>query len=109
MKCLQIQTCFLTILFKVAEIFIIMADIENEQIKTMKEFMANYNKLSEVCFSDCIWDFTSRKISGVENQCALYCTEKYLKMNQRISTRFQEFQMISNENAMAVIKKSGQL
>ena len=51
----------------------------------------------------------SRKISGVENQCALYCTEKYLKMNQRISTRFQEFQMMSNENAMAVIKKSGQL
>ena len=86
-----------------------MTDVENEQIKTMKDFMANYNKLSEVCFSDCIWDFTSRKISGVENQCALYCTEKYLKMNQRISTRFQEFQMISNENAMAVIKKSGQL
>ena len=51
----------------------------------------------------------SRKISGVENQCALYCAEKYLKMNQRISTRFQEFQMMSNENAMAVIKKSGQL
>ena len=86
-----------------------MTDVENEQIKTMKDFMANYNKLSEVCFADCIWDFTSRKISGVENQCALYCTEKYLKMNQRISTRFQEFQMISNENAMAVIKKSGQL
>ena len=103
-----------------------MTDAENEQIKTMKEFMSNYNKLSEVCFADCIWDFTtrwllfdilmmmvllllSRKISGVENQCALYCTEKYLKMNQRISTRFQEFQMMSNENAMAVIKKSGQL
>ena len=104
-----------------------MGDLESEQIQTMKEFMKNMNNLSEVCFSDCIWDFTqrqhtslvnsknnthyisSRKITGIENQCAMNCTEKYLKMNQRISTRFQEFQMMSNENAMAVIKKSGQL
>jgi len=82
---------------------------EFDQIKTFKDFMANYNKLSEICFSDCVWDFTSRKVGGAESQCALNCAEKYLKMNQRISTRFQEFQMISNENAMAVIKNSGQL
>ena len=62
---------------------------ENEQMKTMREFMINYNKLSEVCFADCVWDFTTRKISGLENQCSLYCAEKYLKMNQRVSTRFQ--------------------
>ena len=62
---------------------------ENEQMKTMREFMMNYNKLSEVCFADCVWDFTTRKISGLENQCSLYCAEKYLKMNQRVSTRFQ--------------------
>ena len=104
-----------------------MGDAESDQIKTFKDFMANYNKLSETCFADCIWDFTSRferifnniqfsncfinfrKVGGLESQCALNCAEKYLKMNQRISTRFQEFQMMSNENAMAVIKKSGQL
>ena len=100
--------------------------VENEQIKTMREFMMNYNKLSEVCFADCVWDFTTRRISGIENQCSLYCAEKYLKMNQRVSTRFQvlienlhvlkrssflcqEFQMLSSENAMAVVQKSGQL
>ena len=83
--------------------------MEENQIETIREFTKNLNKLSEVCFADCIWDFTTRKISGVENQCTLNCAEKYLKMNQRISTRFQEFQMMSNENAMAVIKKSGQM
>ena len=35
--------------------------------------------------------------------------EKYLKMNQRISQRFQEFQMVANENAMALAQKSGQI
>jgi len=33
--------------------------------------------------------------------------EKYLKMNQRISQRFQEFQIIANENAIAAAQKSG--
>lgn len=33
--------------------------------------------------------------------------EKYLKMNQRISRRFQEFQITANENALADAKKSG--
>ena len=37
------------------------------------------------------------------------CAEKYLKMNQRISTRFQEYQMIANENAIQQLKQSGTL
>ena len=60
-----------------------------EQIKTFRDFLANYNKLSEICFSDCVWDFTNRKVSKKEEICAMNCAEKYLKMNQRISTRFQ--------------------
>lgn len=65
----------------------------------------SYNKLSEVCFTDCIFDFTNREIRKKEEKCALNCMEKYLKMNQRISQRFQEFQLIANENAMSVAKK----
>jgi import inner membrane translocase subunit TIM9 len=33
--------------------------------------------------------------------------EKYLRMNQRISQRFQEFQILANENAMVMAQKSG--
>ncbi len=79
--------------------------MDDEQIRTFKDFLANYNKLSELCFSDCVWDFTSRKVSKGEETCALNCAEKYLKMNQRISTRFQEFQVQANENAIAQMTK----
>lgn len=82
-----------------------MSEAEVEQIRTFKDFMANYNKLSEICFADCVWDLTSRKVSNKESLCALNCAEKYLKMNQRISSRFQEFQLLSNENAMAQMGK----
>jgi len=78
---------------------------ENEQVKAFKDFLSQYNKLSELCFADCIWDFTNRKVSKSEDACALNCAEKYLKANQRISTRFQEFQMIANENAVAQMNK----
>lgn len=33
--------------------------------------------------------------------------EKYLRMNQRVSQRFHEFQMIANENMLALAQKSG--
>lgn len=80
-------------------------NIDQDQLRTFKDFLANYNKLSELCFSDCVWDFTSRKVSRGEENCALNCAEKYLKMNQRISTRFQEFQIMANESAVAQMTK----
>ncbi|XP_073981051.1 translocase of inner membrane 9 [Rhodnius prolixus] len=83
-------------------------DVNAEQIKSFRDFLLSYNKLSEVCFVDCISDFTSRTIKPNEEKCALNCTEKYLKMNQRISQRFQEFQMVSNENLLAAQKAGGQ-
>lgn len=81
------------------------SDVDSEQVKSFKEFLTSYNKLSEICFVDCIFDFTSRDIRTKEDKCAMNCMEKYLKMNQRISQRFQEFQMIANENAMAAASK----
>ncbi|XP_035230360.1 mitochondrial import inner membrane translocase subunit Tim9-like isoform X3 [Stegodyphus dumicola] len=82
---------------------------EAEQIQQFKEFLISYNKLSERCFRDCVHDFTVRHVRDKENKCALNCMEKYMKMNQRISQRFQEFQIISNENALAAAKKAGTL
>lgn len=82
-------------------------DVDAEQIKNFRDFLTNYNKLSELCFTDCINDFTTRSVKSKEEKCALNCMEKYLKMNQRVSQRFQEFQMIANENAMEAAKKLG--
>lgn len=37
-----------------------------------KEFLISYNKLTEMCFTDCISDFTSRDIKGKEVGLFLY-------------------------------------
>ncbi|XP_041354124.1 mitochondrial import inner membrane translocase subunit Tim9-like [Gigantopelta aegis] len=71
-------------------------------VKQFQEFLASYNRVSEMCFTDCVHDFTTRKILESENTCALNCLEKYLKMTQRISQRFQEYQMMQSDPTAAV-------
>lgn len=44
-----------------------------------KEFLISYNKLTEMCFLDCISDFTSRAIKGKEvsiHFITSFCTGK---------------------------------
>lgn len=79
--------------------------ISDDQIKSFKDFLLSYNKVSEICFDACANDFTQRQVLKKEELCALNCMEKYLKMNQRISQRFQEYQMIANENILAATQK----
>ncbi|XP_017154386.1 mitochondrial import inner membrane translocase subunit Tim9-like [Drosophila miranda] len=81
--------------------------LDKDQLKTFSDFLISYNRLTEMCFTDCVCDFTSHELKETEVKCSLNCMEKYLKMNQRVSQRFQEFQMIANENAMAMLKKTG--
>ncbi|XP_016980070.1 mitochondrial import inner membrane translocase subunit Tim9 [Drosophila rhopaloa] len=88
---------------------IALDQLDKDQMKTFSDFLMSYNKLSEMCFTDCVRDFTSRDVKDSEEKCSLNCMEKYLKMNQRVSQRFQEFQMIANENALAMAQKTGKL
>ena len=78
------------------------SDIE---IKTFKDFFLNYNKLAEMCFMDCIHDFTFREVSKREEKCAENCFDKFVKLNNRISQRFQEIQFAQHENISASVPK----
>ena len=36
-----------------------------------KDFLSTYNRVTENCFTDCIQDFTTRKITGKEVRCGI--------------------------------------
>jgi import inner membrane translocase subunit TIM9 len=81
-------------------------DPETENVmKQFREFLSSYNRLSEMCFTDCVHDMTTRKVLDSESACALNCMDKYLKMTQRISQRFQEYQMAQTD--MSILAKQG--
>lgn len=69
------------------------------EIKHFKDFILNYNKLSEMCFMDCVHDFTFREVSKKEETCASNCFDKFVKLNNRISQRFQEVQLSQYDKA----------
>ncbi|AMD20616.1 HDL128Wp [Eremothecium sinecaudum] len=58
--------------------------------KQMKDFMRLYSNLVERCFSDCVNDFTSSKLTTKELTCISKCSEKFLKHSERVGQRFQE-------------------
>uniref|UniRef100_A0A8C5XVQ3 Mitochondrial import inner membrane translocase subunit n=1 Tax=Microcebus murinus TaxID=30608 RepID=A0A8C5XVQ3_MICMU len=68
---------------------------ESDQIKQFKEFLGTYNKLTETHFLD---------LKPEETTCSEHCLQKYLKMTQRISMRFQEYHIQQNE---ALAAKTG--
>ncbi|CAL1533861.1 unnamed protein product [Lymnaea stagnalis] len=71
-----------------------------------REFLSQYNKITEQCFMACVHDFTTRRVINAENSCALNCLEKYMKMTNRISQRFQEHQMVTNDALAAASQKN---
>lgn len=44
-----------------------------------------------------LYDLYLRTVSGKEESCSKNCLDKYLKMTQRLSMRFQEHQMLQAE------------
>ncbi|KAK7104973.1 hypothetical protein V1264_019606 [Littorina saxatilis] len=66
--------------------------------KQFYEFLAQYNRVSEMCFTHCVHDFTTRKVLDSENTCAVTCLEKFMKSVNRISLRFQEIQFAQSGN-----------
>uniref|UniRef100_A0A915DF35 Mitochondrial import inner membrane translocase subunit n=1 Tax=Ditylenchus dipsaci TaxID=166011 RepID=A0A915DF35_9BILA len=75
-----------------------MAAVSSEaDLRTFRDFLVQYNLVIEKCFNSCVVDFTSRTVGDKEERCSKNCLDKYLKMTQRVSTRFAEYQMVQAE------------
>ncbi|NXD86081.1 TIM9 translocase, partial [Halcyon senegalensis] len=65
--------------------------------KQFQEILRTYDKITENCFLDCIMDFTGNEVKPEEMAFPEHCLQKYFKMAQRISIRFQEYHIQQNE------------
>ncbi|KAI9747237.1 MAG: hypothetical protein M4579_007501 [Chaenotheca gracillima] len=51
---------------------------------------STYSKIVQKCFDDCVNDFTTKSLTTREEGCVVRCVDKWLKGQERVSTRFQE-------------------
>jgi import inner membrane translocase subunit TIM9 len=62
----------------------------------MRNSLRMLNKLTEHCFDACIqtgWggNIGSKSLESAETACITQCSEKYMKVTQRVGARFAEF------------------
>ena len=60
--------------------------------KTFREFFKTYNKMSELCFEQCVWDFGLEAVRGREERCINKCVNHYLSASKEIQKVFAEDQ-----------------
>mmetsp|Transcript_21935 Transcript_21935/g.19956 ORF Transcript_21935/g.19956 Transcript_21935/m.19956 type:complete len:95 (-) Transcript_21935:57-341(-) len=70
--------------------------LEDQQIK---DSLRMYNTLVESCFDKCVhvgWNgsLNSKQLTGTETSCISNCTEKYMKLTQRVGFRLTEYQAL---------------
>ncbi|PVU87055.1 hypothetical protein BB559_006252 [Furculomyces boomerangus] len=58
--------------------------------KQMKDFMKMYSNLVSKCFDDCVSQFDDKTLTERETTCTRNCTQKFMKLNERIGARFAE-------------------
>ncbi|BHF78494.1 hypothetical protein SprV_0602160700 [Sparganum proliferum] len=56
----------------------------------IKETSDLYVTCTSVCFDRCVMNFTSRKLQDSELDCIEKCSQKFAKMNQRLTLRLFE-------------------
>jgi import inner membrane translocase subunit TIM9 len=66
-----------------------MKHLEEQQVK---DSLRMYNNLVESCFDKCVTSFRSKQLEEGEAKCMTQCTEKFLKLTQRVGFRYNEYQ-----------------
>jgi len=61
-----------------------------QQFEQFKSFSKIYNTLSELCFTQCVWDFGTEEVRAREDRCAMRCTEQYMKSSKVMGDSFTE-------------------
>ena len=62
-----------------------MVAMQNEQ---MKDFLKSYNKTTQLCFNDCVRNFTTADLTEGETTCGQKCVSKYLEYSARVAQQF---------------------
>jgi len=57
----------------------------------LKEFLAVYNHLTDLCFNHCIRSLNQRQLSTEEESCVNQCMDKFVNCNQRLMQIFMRY------------------
>lgn len=63
---------------------------EHMEEMRVSQTISFFNRTVELCFSECVHSFRSKKMDDAELACVTNCAEKFLRYTMRSSVRLQE-------------------
>ncbi|XP_046670035.1 mitochondrial import inner membrane translocase subunit Tim10B [Homalodisca vitripennis] len=66
--------------------------MSSEAARNLKDFLLQYNKISESCFSRCINTFGQRDMTLHEIHCSDLCVSKHTQLNLKVMSVYVEVQ-----------------
>ncbi|XP_048351214.1 mitochondrial import inner membrane translocase subunit Tim10 B [Sphaerodactylus townsendi] len=61
---------------------------ETQQLRSLRDFLLAYNRLTESCFQRCACDLGHRALSRREESCLDCCAGKLLRSNHRLMAAY---------------------
>ncbi|XP_030750464.1 mitochondrial import inner membrane translocase subunit Tim10B [Sitophilus oryzae] len=62
------------------------------KLKTFKDFLELYNKMTEMCFKRCVDNMYTRKLDQDEIACVDDCSQKFIYFNNKLMQNFIQAQ-----------------
>ncbi|CAM9602311.1 unnamed protein product [Bubo scandiacus] len=59
-----------------------------QQLRSLRDFLLVYNRLTELCFRHCISNLNYRLLTGREESCLDACAGKLLRANHRLVSAY---------------------
>ncbi|CAH1776785.1 unnamed protein product [Owenia fusiformis] len=77
-------------------------------IRNMRDFLTVYNRMTENCFTKCVYDMNHRFLATDEAGCVERCSSKHVNTNHKIMSEFVIYQQKKNEASVAEAEKQQQ-
>jgi len=61
-----------------------------QSAESFRDFFKTYNRMSEVCFNQCVWDFGTAAIRNREDRCIMRCAQHFMDATKEIGKCFAD-------------------
>ncbi|XP_035425473.1 mitochondrial import inner membrane translocase subunit Tim10 B [Cygnus atratus] len=61
---------------------------QQQQLRSLRDFLLVYNRMTELCFRRCVSDLNHRLLTGPQELCLDRCAGKLVRSNHRLVTAY---------------------
>ncbi|KAH8265213.1 hypothetical protein KR038_001445 [Drosophila bunnanda] len=81
----------------------------DSNMHNLKDFLALYNKVTEMCFGRCVDNLNKRALTSHEDVCVDRCVTKFARFNQAMMAFYVDVQTTMNAKRMEEMEEKARI